>query len=386
MTIRTTDPEQHRYLLGDDFEGVPSSTIATGAQLTPPRAHVIDLVDRLLPLTSDSFRPLESLAYGGLGNAWGAGCCVFSDSELAEAGLDPAAMRPAYQVVADRIGISGAADDATPYTSAGLVGVQPAPEMDETCDRLHRRYRSRRGDAQRRGRRPRTPGPRRCSPRTVAIGTRIAYRDMDFYDDRDRASTDRGSRSTRSRHDPRFHVRGRTAGPSVRGARRFRSRGLSGRPHGRAGRAIVRGGWCSRRERSGRRGSCCARKGVAGAALPILCNPYSYVPCLQPSLIGARQRPERMSLAQLSMFHDPDGTNSDVAMGSIYSYRSLMLFRILPQAPIAMVGRPDPDALPPAGDHDRRHPSSGTTRSGPSADAGGRHGSPTGDRLTPTTR
>ncbi len=44
-----------------------------------------------------------------------------------------------------------------------------------------------------------------------------------------------------------------------------------------------------------------------------------------------------MSLAQLAIFHDADGTNTDVAMGSIYSYRSLMLFRILPQAPIDFV-------------------------------------------------
>ena len=76
--------------------------------------------------------------------------------------------------------------------------------------------------------------------------------------------------------------------------------------------------------------------GSGSDVLPLLCNPYSYVPCIQPALVGARTKPLRMSLAQLSMFHDPDKANRDVAMGSIYSYRSLMMFRILPQAPIGM--------------------------------------------------
>ncbi len=97
-------------------------------------------------------------------------------------------------------------------------------------------------------------------------------------------------------------------------------------------------------------------QGSGSDVLPLLCNPYSYVPCLQPSLVGARTRPLRMSLAQLSMFHDPDGSNTDVAMGSIYSYRSLMLFRILPQAPIAMADARILMRYLHAGDHHRRDP------------------------------
>ena len=40
--IRAEDPEQFRYFLGDDFEGIPSGPVRVGAQLTPPRKHIAD--------------------------------------------------------------------------------------------------------------------------------------------------------------------------------------------------------------------------------------------------------------------------------------------------------------------------------------------------------
>jgi hypothetical protein len=334
LSMRTTDPEQHRYLLGNDFEGLPSSTVATAAQLTPPRRHAVDLVDRYLAVDSNSFRPLESLAYGGLGNAWGAGCCVFSDSELVEAGLDPGGMRTAYQLVADRIGISGAQDDVTRFTSADLHGIQRAPEMDETCSRLYRRYGARRAKLHARGVFMGRPA---LALLTETMGDRVGYRyrDMDFYDDRDQSVYRPWITVDALKRDPRF---------------RYVDGLLALRFDEREGHVIVQ---CLD-VRTGERVEHGARRlvlasgtlgtarivlrslGSARTVLPLLSNPYSYVPCIQPALLGTAQRPLRMSLAQLSIFHDPDGTNSDVAMGSIYSYRSLMLFRILPQAPIAL--------------------------------------------------
>ena len=34
-----SDREQHRYFLGDRFEGMPFGGVRVGAQLTPPRAY-----------------------------------------------------------------------------------------------------------------------------------------------------------------------------------------------------------------------------------------------------------------------------------------------------------------------------------------------------------
>ena len=80
ITIRKTDRAQHRYFLGDDFEGIPLGEKDNDQHLTPPRNYITRLVDELTPLVSDSFKPMESLAYGGLGNGWGAGCFAYSPS------------------------------------------------------------------------------------------------------------------------------------------------------------------------------------------------------------------------------------------------------------------------------------------------------------------
>lgn len=379
ISIRSSDAEQHRYLLGDKFEGVPSSTVLTGAQLTPPRRHVSDLVDRLLPIASDSFRPQESLAYGGLGNAWGAGVCVYSDSELAAAGLDQERMKPAYQAIADRIGFSAADDDARPFTWDGLSGVQAPPSMDETCTRLFRRYAAKRSGLRARGIHM---GRAALALITADRDDRkaFAYNDMDFYSDRDKSvyrpwiTVDVLKRDPRFRyldgmlalrfeeHDGSVDVECLEVATGERVRHRGRRLVLAAGPLGTA-RIALRS--LPDRQRS----------------LPILCNRYTYVPSLQPTLVGKALAPRRMSLAQLSVFHDPDGQNADVAMGSIYSYRSLMLFRILPQAPIdfsdaRILMRYLLPAITIVGIHHPERPGPGRTLR-LEADPG----SPTGDRL-----
>ena len=82
VSIRERDLGQHSYFLGTEFEGIPWGGIKVGAQLTPPRRFITRDTERLIPLASDSFQPMESLAYGGLGNGWGLGCFVFSGPEL----------------------------------------------------------------------------------------------------------------------------------------------------------------------------------------------------------------------------------------------------------------------------------------------------------------
>src|SRR5207244_2587971 len=99
ITARESDPDQHRYFLGDRFEGIPWGDAAH--TLTPPRQHLIAGTERWLPLVAKEFQRMESLAYGGLGAGWGAGAALYTTPELAAMGLDPAAIAPAYQVIAD---------------------------------------------------------------------------------------------------------------------------------------------------------------------------------------------------------------------------------------------------------------------------------------------
>ena len=86
--IRKNNPSQYRFFLGDKFESINLSDLNAGAQLTPPRKHLIKDVDKFLPVLSDTFKPMESLAYGGLGAGWGLGCYVYSNYEIEESGLE----------------------------------------------------------------------------------------------------------------------------------------------------------------------------------------------------------------------------------------------------------------------------------------------------------
>ena len=108
--LRRTDPAQHRYFLGDELEGVPFGPVKVGAQLTPPRQYIGADDDPRLPVDSDGFAVVQSLARGGLGAGWGAGVFPFDDVELRDMGLGLDALAPHYDRVVERIGVAGPAE------------------------------------------------------------------------------------------------------------------------------------------------------------------------------------------------------------------------------------------------------------------------------------
>lgn len=343
IAMRTQDPEQHRTLVGDDAHAVAWSADAAGPQLTPGRSHLLRNAHRLLRFDSTTFQPLESLAYGGLGAAWGLGCCVYSAAELAAAGLPN--MQDEYQWVADHIGISGSAhdgttpsDDATPYTADRLSRIQAPIRMDPPLTRMHARYNRSRAWFHDRGfRLGRTALALLTEDRD---GRRAhAYRDMDFYDDADASAYRPWLTIDELRKHNQFEYR---AGvlvthytESADGAVVHGIDPTSGDPITHTARTIIIAAGVLSTARI------VLRSVPQQRPLGILCNAYSYMPCIQPGLLGAHDHVPRTGFAQLSLFHDADGTQHDVAMASIYSYRELMLYRIARALPL-----PYSDAMP----------------------------------------
>lgn len=331
--LRRTDENQHRYLLGDKFESLPDDEFGTGAQLTPARQFLIQQVDKFLPLNGNHFSPMESLALGGLGGGWGLGCCVFSDNELKLAGLSPDKMKHAYQVIADRIGINSEEDDARKYTAAHIQHTHSVPPLDPTATALVKKYNSKKSNLNKKGFFLGRPALALLTHEKVGRKP-IAFRDMDFYDDIEKAAyrpaitIEELKKKSNVKYEGAWMVTHFTEAENLvhvhtlhlitNEKKIFSCRKLILAPGvlGTA-RIVLR-----------------SVKGGNETKLPILCNPYTYLPCIVPSRLGKKMPEKNIGFAQLSLFHDADETQSNIAMASIYTYRSLMLFRLLRETPL----------------------------------------------------
>ena len=332
VSIRERDLGQHSYFLGTEFEGIPWGGIKVGAQLTPPRRFMTRDTERLIPLASDSFQPMESLAYGGLGNGWGLGCFVFSGPELERIGLDPSAMQEAYEVVSQRIGISAVRDDAASYSIGGLRHFQDGLTTDTNCRMLHEAYHLKRSVLNARGFFMGKP-PMALLTQDLGERKKVAYKDMEFYTDHEMSAyrpwmtietlkaNDRFTyvpnclvESFTDKHDHVEVVAYKTDSNQkevFKCRRMLLASGVLG-----TARIVLRS-FTSRNVR-----------------LPIICNRYCYLPCIHLRMVGKPAERLKTSLAQLVLFHDEDRTHADVAVASLFSYRSLLLFRLVKEAPL----------------------------------------------------
>jgi len=331
-TLRRQDAGQHRYLLGDAFEGIPWETARVGSQLTPPRSFLTRGTDRFLPFESDTLWPMESLARGGLGGGWGLGCYLYSKAELEAAGLDEPRMLKAYDVVAARIGVSGARDDGAPYCMRDLRNVQPPIRLEENSAAVFHAYQRRR---------------RALNARRFFMGRQLQavlsadipgrratqYKDMEYWSDGDKSAYRSWMTIDDLAKSPNFAYHDRClvlrfsegpAGVTVQVLRTdtgdrqdFTARTLVLAP-GPLGTARI----VSR------------SLGQGGETLPFICNPYCYIPCLQWRRLGCEPERLRSSLGQLVMFLDERGDNLDVGMAVLFSYRSLLLFKLIKETPL----------------------------------------------------
>ena len=332
LSIRKTDPEQYRYLIGPTGEGISWGNISKGAQVTPPRLHMTKLVDKYLPLDSATFSPLESLGYGGLAIGWGLQCWEYSDADLKRSGLNISKMRSAYETVSRRIGVSATNDDAAAYTIGSLRTYQPSATMDRNHRYISAHYTRHKESLQRAGIFVgRTP----LALITQDYDGRQAYNynDMDFYANQGQSAWRPNITIDTLRKQSNFTYLGgqlvisfaeTKEGVTVKSldvktgkltSVRCRKLILASGALGTA-RIVLRS------------------LGQVGSRVPILSNPHSYMPCLLPTMIGKEGEPHKLSLGQLSYFIDPEGSDSGISVASSYSYQSLMLFRIVNQAPL----------------------------------------------------
>lgn len=331
-TIRTEGNRQEDIFLGKNFEGIDWGSTKAGSQLTPARKHIINKVNELLPLQTEGFHPLESLAYEGLGAAWGLGCCKFSAPEIEKAGLQPFSMNEAYQVIADRIGISYTPDDIEPYTMPGIKHLQPAICVDDNALFMLQRYRKQQLKIRQKNFSLGIPALALLT-HDKQLRKATKYTDMDFYSNpglsawRPSVTIEALKKTPGFVYQPGVLITSFKETDNVVNVSGFIIH--TNEPITFKTKKLL---------------LACNVLSTARIVLrsfkkyyhnlPLLCNPYSYITCLLWQRLGKAVSPKRTSTAQLSLFHDIDNTNSDVAMASIYSYSSLLLYRVIKEVPL----------------------------------------------------
>jgi hypothetical protein len=335
VTLRKTDPQQYRYFIGEAASGVSWGKIGTGAQVTPPRKFVVNLVDRYANYVSSTFSSFESLSYGGLGSAWSIQSWEYSKDDLEAAGLDQAKMSRAYDIVAQRIGVSVSENDATKPILHSFDSYQPAPKMDRNHSYMYKKYLAHKKSLNKKGV---VVGQTPLALLTKDLGGRkkYAYRGMDFYSDNGRSAWRPGFTVDQLKKKPTFNYIGGYLVTRFVEKKDFtevhclqintdnlvvfkcRTLILASGVLGSA-RIVLRS----------------FKK--SGVKLPLLSNPYTYVPCIQPGLVGKKVESKKLGFAQLSIFLNKASLGEKASMASLHSYQSLMLFRLTPQAPFNLV-------------------------------------------------
>jgi hypothetical protein len=332
--LRRTDPHQRSYLIGDNFEGIPAPGVKVGAQLTPPRQFIQKGADELLPSESKTFFPLLPVGIGGLGAGWGAACFTFEDEELRRMGLDPDELVPFYQRAAKLAGIS--ADPESEINARLWRDVpchQPPLDIDDNAQRILNRHRNNPAALGDRGmtlgRIPMAilsrdlPDQRRANP----------YFDTDFYGDVRKSIYRPAYMIQELRKRPEFTYLGRRlairfddcGGEVTVTARNLESNAIE--RHSARRMVLCAGALNSAR-------LALHSLGLKGVKTPILCNPYTYMPTVNLSMLGRDARDRRYSMAQLGGSLETAGAKDIYGCFQMYSYRSLLLFKLVKEMPL----------------------------------------------------
>lgn len=337
VTLRKTDPRQYRYFIGANADGVNWGKVGTGAQITPPRRYIMNLVDRYTPLQSSTFAAFESLSYGGMGSGWSLQSWEYTKDDLKATGMDYSKMKRAYNELALKIGVSASDNDATRATIDNLNNYQPAPKMDRNNSHMYKKYLKHKKSLNKRGV---VVGqtPLALLTKDVDGRKKYGYKGTGFYADNEKSAWRPWITVDQLKKKPNFdYVDGFLV-------LRFAEKKDSIEVHClqidtdksvifRCRKLIIAGGVLG----SARIILRSSEKHTRNDKLPLLSNPYTYIPCLQPSMIGKAVEPKKLDFAQLSLFLNKDSLGERASMASLHSYQSLLLFRIIPQVPFNLV-------------------------------------------------
>lgn len=334
IALREKEEEASAVFIGKELEALGQFQKKNPLHLTPQRQFVTEKVDEFLKWEAGDFNAIESLAKGGLGNAWGLGSYVYSEEELKLTGLPIDPMNKAYQWLSQHIGISGGNDASAGYANRNLFTPQTAIPLDFNGERLWKGLQKKSDALQKRGF---TIGraPLAISTDNDLNGESYKKDDLDFYNTgltsafRPINLIERLQKEGRLNYCPNQLI---LSFKSINDITEVTVLDIT---------TNERNTWYCRKLLLATGALSTARilmRSLKIDKLPLLCNPYTYIPSLQIPLLGKANMGYQTGLAQLSLYYDKTGTHQKIAMGSLYSYRSLMAFRLMREFPLDMKG------------------------------------------------
>lgn len=151
--LREKRGDLHEILLGSNFE---SLTPVSGDEISPklkgPFIRFISERPATIPADQEhGFKAVQSFALGGLANAWGAGVLRYNSSDLKGFPISVKELEPLYDELTERIGINGATDDDLTGYLGSPYGLQPPFPLSPIMGDFMRRYEKKREQLRSRG-------------------------------------------------------------------------------------------------------------------------------------------------------------------------------------------------------------------------------------------
>lgn len=322
-------------LLGPKFESLHNvfHSYLTPKLKAPRMRFVTRDADRLSPVDAQGFSAALSFAKGGLANAWGAGLYRFTTSDFADFPIGLTDLEPYYDVITEKVGISGTDDDLSRFFGSARA-LQPPVRINANSRRLLAGYARHRKAVNRKGLyigRPR-----------LAVLTRnhdgrraYSYEGLEFFRPHDPAvytpahtldqMIGRGEISYRSKTLVEYYVENDT-GVTVFG----RDVGSGSSVTAVAKRLILAAGALNTAKLVLRSRHDCS------SSLPLLDNSISYLPLVDPWGIGAPLEKEMYSGAQLNAVYAPG--SGDTMQMTLYGVAGALRSDYLVDFPLSLRG------------------------------------------------
>jgi choline dehydrogenase-like flavoprotein len=328
--VRKYEGHQADWFLGKDLSGIPVSGLTGGlggGQVSGNRGYVVEDAAKELPIAEDNCQIIQSLAEGGLGAAWGAACSIPKEGELHAMGLDPKNLEPHLRAAIEEVGVSG------PDTRAGM---QPALPPD-----LHASLAL---DAYRRKKKAFDAKHLSVAQPLSAILTQdkngrkaSSLADMEYWSDPGKSVWRPQYLLETLRTNQAFRMESGCIAESVASDAdgvTVTARGLRGGTKALRAKHVILAAGALGSARIALRSL-----GLYETPLPAA-KPHVFTACLHAATLGKAGPDKRTSLCQLLVTDDADRSGMRAGVAQLYSYRSLLLFRLLTSQPL-----PAPEAM-----------------------------------------